>query len=107
MQDMHLGQLLIGPTGHTYRISEPSFRSNYSNYLQSFEFGLLAQGTIQTLKRFPTAEVIGHFHDGNVLVIPEGSQDHFLSSFNEELDRIRRDLRLSYPQKVEMKRLYN
>nr|YP_009478058.1 hypothetical protein AnanMp22 [Anthoceros angustus]AVP12834.1 hypothetical protein AnanMp22 [Anthoceros angustus] len=49
MQDMHLDKLLVGPTGHKSRVSAEYFRSNYSNYLQSFEFALLAQGTINTL----------------------------------------------------------
>jgi hypothetical protein len=36
---------LIGPYGHKYWVDDVHFRSSYPSYLQSNEFGLLAQAT--------------------------------------------------------------
>jgi hypothetical protein len=61
---------LEGPTGDRYRVTRESFMSSYPNFLQSYEIGLIGQTTIETVSQYPSVEVLGHYHDGNVLAIP-------------------------------------
>ena len=65
-----MDEFLVGPTGHPYKVDEHSFRSAYPNWLQSYEFYLLAKATIETINKFgKDVSVIGHYHDGNTLAV--------------------------------------
>ena len=96
------GSTIKGPTRHEYMINEGQFQSSYPNFLQSFEFYLLAQSTIMTIPHF-NAHLIGHFHDGNVVIISKQQADDYIELMNENLDKLRIDLTLKYPQVVEVK----
>ena len=95
------GQTIKGPTRHEYLINESQHRTSYPNFLQSFEFYLLAKSTLNTLSLIPEAQLIGHFHDGNVIIIPSDLAEKFVSTVNVELESLRQDLSLKYPQTVE------
>lgn len=95
------GKTIYGPTGHGYLVDEHNFRTSYPNFLQTYEFYLLAKATLRSLDKVPSAELIGHFHDGNVVIVPEGEADLYLRSMDEALESLGEQLRLSYPQKVE------
>lgn len=97
---------LVGPTGHSYFVSEETFKTAYPNYLQSFEFALLAQTTLETIKSFPSVEVIGHYHDGNVLAIKVSEKDEVLNFMFDRIGQIGSALGLRYKQKLEVKRSY-
>nr|YP_009710004.1 putative phage/plasmid DNA primase [Coleochaete scutata]QFU80109.1 putative phage/plasmid DNA primase [Coleochaete scutata] len=103
----YLGDSLVGPTGHTYAVSEESFKSAYPNYLQSFEFALLAQTTLETMDTYPKVEIIGHYHDGNVLALPIDSKDEIIGFMLERIGQIGTDLGLRYKQKLEVKRFFS
>jgi len=95
------GKTIYGPTGHGYMIDEHNFRSSYPNFLQSYEFFLLAKATLTSLEKVPEAQLIGHFHDGNVVIVPELEAELYLSHMDEALGLLGNRLRLAYPQKVE------
>jgi phage/plasmid-associated DNA primase len=99
-------QIIYGPTGHGYEVNDHLFQSSYPNFLQSYEFYLLAKATINTLKAFPKAELIGHFHDGNVVILPAEQEERFLLQINENLNVIKDKLGLQYPQIIEHKVFY-
>ena len=103
MQREFDGQLIKGPTDHEFKIDKHQFMSNYPNFLQSFEFYLLAQATLNTLHEVPNSELIGHFHDGNVVIIPRGEINVYISTMNRHLEVLRQDLGLAYEQVVEFK----
>ena len=98
------GLTIKGPTRHEYLINQGQFQSSYPNFLQSFEFYLLAQATIMTLPNFD-AHLIGHFHDGNVIYIAKHEVQDYIKLMNENLDKLRNDLTLKYPQVIEVKEL--
>jgi P4 family phage/plasmid primase-like protien len=95
------GQLIKGPTYHEYKIDDHQFMTSYPNFLQSFEFYLLAQATLKTLEEVPDSELIGHYHDGNVVIVPTAHSTHYISIINRHLETLRQDLGLSYEQIVE------
>jgi hypothetical protein len=37
VQEQYMGEFLTGPTGHSYKVTETTFKTAYPNYLQSFE----------------------------------------------------------------------
>jgi hypothetical protein len=65
------GKILAGPTGHSYAVTPETFKSDFSHYLQSYEFAILAKATIRTMSQFPDAIIVNHFHDGNVHLVRE------------------------------------
>lgn len=106
VKKLDVGEELIGPTGHCYLVTEENFRSSYANYLQSFEFGLISKGTLNCLLKHPKAEIIGHYHDGNVIALPKGDVQQFLSDVGEEVSGLGSALGLRSRQRIELKRLY-
>lgn len=99
----HLGDFLVGPTGHAYMVTQETFPTAYANYLQSFEFALMAETTLRIKKKFPEIEVIGHFHDGNVLLIPEAIIEETKDYQERVLKELGYSLGLSYKQTLEVK----
>lgn len=95
------GQFIKGPTHHQYKIDNHQFMTSYPNFLQSFEFYLLAQATLKTLEEVPDSELIGHYHDGNVVIVPTSQATHYISIINKHLEALRQDLSLGYEQVVE------
>jgi hypothetical protein len=102
----NVDEYLHGPTGHFYLVTEVDFKSAYPNYLQSYEFALLAQTSLEVMSEFPRVQLIGHFHDGNVWVVPIEEREAFVSSFGRILAQIGSDIGLRYKQKIEVKRIY-
>jgi len=102
----YLEEGLLGPTGHHYMYSRDTFRNAYPDFLQSYELCLLAQAAIETVIQFPEVEIIGHFHDGNVLCIPESIQSEVVTFISDRVTSIGQDLGLSYPQVLEMKKVF-
>ena len=101
-----MGREMRGPTGHTYKVSEESFKTAYPNYLQSYEFVLISKSIIETIKRYKTVELIGHYHDGVVLAIPKGQRDQIMEVLQEELNSIRIKLGLTYKIEYELKSVF-
>lgn len=99
-------EYLIGPTGHAYLVTEETFKTAYPNYLQSFEFALLAQTILEVVKKFPEVEIIGHYHDGNVIALPIEKKDAILADLLEKFSEVGQDLGLAYTQKLEVKRFF-
>lgn len=106
IKEEYMGKSMIGPTGHTYKVSEESFKTAYPNYLQSYEFVLISKSITETIKRYQTVELIGHYHDGVVLAIPRDLRDEVLEALQEELDSIRIKLGLSYKLEYEVKSVF-
>lgn len=103
----HDNEYLTGPTGHSYFVTESSFKTAYPNYLQSFEFSLLADTTLRTKEMFPDIQVLGHYHDGNVLALPTDNKDEILAFMSERILALGKSLGLGlYPQKLEIKRFF-
>lgn len=73
-----------GPTGRSYLVTDETFKAAYPNYLQSFEFVLLAQTTPETIDKFPRVQVLGDYHDGNVIALPFESKDEILEFMLEK-----------------------
>lgn len=95
------GQFIKGPTDHEFKIDGHQFMTSYPNFLQSFEFYLLAQATLKTLEQVPGSELIGHYHDGNVIIVPSSARDEYISLINGHLEKLRQDLELGYKQVIE------
>lgn len=106
VMDEYNNDYLIGPTGHSYLVNNVTFKSSYPNYLQSFEFGLIAQSTLNTFVKYPDMLLIGHYHDGNVLVVPSDKLEEVLQSFQIEMKGLGQNLGLRYPQSFEVKAIY-
>ena len=106
IREEYMGREMRGPTGHTYKVSEESFKTAYPNYLQSYEFVLISKSIIETIKRYKTVELIGHYHDGVVLAIPKGKRDQIMEVLQEELNSIRIKLGLTYKIEYELKSVF-
>jgi P4 family phage/plasmid primase-like protien len=96
---------LIGPTGHSYRVTKLNFKNVFPNYLQSFEFALLAHATLKTKDKY-NIEIIGHYHDGNVLAFKDETLDEAVDYMMNELTALGYKLGLNHPQKLEIRCTY-
>jgi P4 family phage/plasmid primase-like protien len=103
VMESHKGEELKGPTGHAYLVEEETFKSAYPNFLQSYEFALLAEGTLRFLEKFKSAILIGHFHDGNLILVKESEKAEAISELNKLVGDVGRSLNLLYPQTIETK----
>lgn len=106
LQQTYTGEKFVGPTGHEYLISDTEFRKSFSMYLQSFEFAILAQSTLNTLNKFKTSELLYHFHDGNFIAVKEDEVDEFFKELSIQVENTGNLLRLSYKQNIELKCKY-
>lgn len=106
MKKSYMDDYMIGPTGHSYLVSEESFRTAYPNYLMSYEFALLAQATLEAIEKYPQVTLIGHYHDGNVIAFPQEVFEESLQYLKDRVLVIGRELGLSYPQVLEVKKIY-
>ncbi len=103
IHDIYMEHYLIGPYGHKYWVDEVHFRSSYPSYLQSNEFCLLAQATLNAIKEFPRSEVYGHDHDGNVVAVQADEEKPFWESLSRHLRELGLPLGLAYTQRIEVK----
>jgi hypothetical protein len=99
-------EYLEGPTGHRYLVTESTFPSAFAHFLQSYEFALLAQATCETVNTFPRSEVIGHYYDGNVVIVPVGEEIAFIDCMNDCLNDLGNQLDLHYAQRIGVKCMY-
>lgn len=106
MKRSYMDDYMVGPTGHSYLVSDESFKSAYSNFLQSYEFALLGQATLETIEKFPEVTLIGHYHDGNVIAFPQEGFEQSLQYLKDSVLAVGKDLGLAYPQTLEVKRIY-
>lgn len=106
LKEANLGQLLTGPTGNTWLVTEEDWGSTYANYLISFEIALLGKSTLNVIDKYPTVEVIGHFHDGCVLAIPTENFDEIVKYHQDQIAKVGNDIGLQYTQKLEIKAIY-
>jgi hypothetical protein len=81
------GEYQKGPTGHSYRVEEETFKSAYPNYMQSYEFALLAEGILRFLSSHKDSLLIGHFHDGGLLLLPSDRVSPYLEELNPRLSK--------------------
>lgn len=106
VKEAYMNENLVGPTGHYYMVNEGEFYKNYPNWLQSFEFALLAETTIQIMHKYEDIELLGHYHDGNVLCIPRHRMESITSDLSAILEEVGKKLGLRYTQKLEIKHIY-
>lgn len=106
IKEENMNDYLIGPTGHKYLVNDHTFISAYPNYLQSYEFFLLSSTTLSLLSKFKQCEVIGHYHDGNTLLVPRDLQEEVNIFFIKEVERFGNELGLQYKQGLEIKKVY-
>jgi hypothetical protein len=100
------------PTGHKYFVTESTFRNVFANFLISYEFSILAHATLKTVETYNSKndirdhiEVIGHYHDGNVLLINKDDKDKILQILSDNVKDIGIKLGLQYIQKIEAKEI--
>ena len=106
LKEAYLGNNLTGPTGDTWLVTEESWRRVYPNYLISFEIALLAKSTLNVIEAYPSVEVIGHYHDGCVLMIPTDKYDEIIKYHQQQIGDIGKKLGLSFIQQIEVRRKY-
>lgn len=104
--NLYENEELVGPTGHKFNVDKHTFKTALPNYLQSFEFALLADATLKTKEKFPDMELLGHFHDGNVIAVPTNQMSSIIECFEQTLCNTGIGLGLKYKQKLEVKNLY-
>lgn len=78
--------------GHVYRVSEENFRNVYPNFLQSYEITLLGVSTNRVASKYPGVQVIGHYHDGNVLFIPNSILSEVVTAYQLEVESLGKEL---------------
>lgn len=93
---------LKGPSGHMYKVEESIFRNNFANFLQSYEFSTLAQATIETKQKYPEIQVLFHFHDGNVIAVPEEKKEEIYEYLNSRVEKVGERLDLQFKQNIEI-----
>ena len=101
------GYWLQGPSGHKYQISELSFRHVFPCFLQSYEFALLAGSTLELIKQYPQVEVIGHYHDGNVIAVPTSNLEEIIKALKEKLANLGKNMKLSFPIDIEVTEIFD
>jgi phage/plasmid-associated DNA primase len=106
IKEEFLGKEMKGPTGHTYMVTEETFKTAYPNYLQSYEFSLISKSVLGTIERYKMVELIGHYHDGVVLAVPAEKREIILETLQNELNKVRLNFKLSYKLEFELKAVY-
>ena len=103
VQDIYKYGDLIGPTKHKYPVSDSfnGFKTSFANFLASYEFALIANATLNTLEKYPLVEVLGHFHDGIVIIVPKRMEAEVQRCFQDELVRLGREMGLAYKIRIE------
>lgn len=104
--DLYNGENVVCPTGHRYPVDEHSLKTSYANYLISYEFALLAQATWEACTFFPSSEVLGHYHDGNVIAVRAEEKDKFMACLVHRVRDVGERLGLRYPQRIELKEMF-
>lgn len=95
---------MVGPTGHSYSVeSTDDFKTAYPNFLQSYEFAILAEATLRLIDQSPGIQVAGHYHDGNVLLLPKEEHNQLIEAFQGHVYQVGSELGLVYPQSLEFK----
>ncbi len=102
----YIDKEFIGPTNHIYKVTEENFRNVFPNYLQSYEITLLGMSALAVAEKYPEVEFIGHYHDGNVLLIPNVILEEVISYYQEQVTLIGLQLKLAYKQELEVKQIY-
>jgi len=97
---------LIGPTGHEYKIGSDEFKRIFPNYLQSFEFAILARSTNELLRIYPRSMLIGHYHDGNVLLIKKEELNIVIDKYKELVTNSGKYYGFKYPIMLDVKSIY-
>ena len=95
------GKVIKCPTGHEYLVTHESFASNYASYLQSYEICLVADSILGSHDEVPELEALGHFHDGALLLYPDGIE--LFPLLSKHLQKASEQLGLVYPQRWEVK----
>lgn len=95
------GKVIKCPTGHEYLVTHESFASNYASYLQSYEICLVAESILGSHDEVPELEALGHFHDGALLLYPDGIE--LFPLLSKHLQKASEQLGLVYPQRWEVK----
>ncbi len=90
-------QSFQGPTGHQFLINDDEFGSSFDNYLQFFEFTLIAQSTLNTMKKFQgQCDLIIHAHDGNAIAVKKDIEHEFINHLNKEVLQTGKKLGLKF-----------
>ena len=74
---------------------------------QSYEFALIAGPTLGLIQRHPRVEVVGSYHDGNVLVIPTAERDQILEQLRESVTDLGKRLGLGFPIDLELQEVFD
>jgi P4 family phage/plasmid primase-like protien len=106
IKDAYMDDFLEGPTGHAFKVTDETFRSAYPNFLQSYEIALLAQGFLNTVAKYPELEIIGHYHDGNVVAVPKEKYDEIMEFMTLQVKEVGQKLSLGYPQVIEIQQIF-
>ncbi len=103
----YIGKEFIGPTNHNYKVTEENFRNVFPNYLQSYEITLLGMSALDVAEKFPEVQFIGHYHDGNVLLIRNDILQQVIYYYQERVTYYGLQLKLAYKQELEVKQIFD
>ena len=67
---------------------------------------MLALSTINTLEKFPSSELLYHFHDGCCIAVKESQAKEFLDEISLQVEKTGELLGLKHPQKIELQKTY-
>lgn len=102
IKNQYLGDYFRGPSGHNYLVTEENFRNVYPNFLQSYEITLLAVSSVGVVSKYPDVQIIGHYHDGNVFLIPNNKVEEVISYYQSQITELGYKLGLKYKQELEV-----
>ena len=97
---------MVCPTGHQYRVNEDNFNNQFPCYLQIFEFALLAQPILDLCEKFPDSKLLGHYPDGNVILLKKETHSEAISYIRERVQECGKSLGLKSLQDLEIKRVH-
>ena len=91
--------LVVGPTGHSFLLkkeqNEDKFYENFDYYLQTYEFALLGNSVIEVIKEYSEVELIGHFDDSVVLLVPIIKSEEVLKYYKDKAVDLSKNLGVS------------
>jgi hypothetical protein len=106
IKNVYLNEHMIGPSGQSYLVTENNFRNVYPNWLQSYEITLLSVPFIELVKEYPSVEIIGHYHDGNVIMCKTEDVENVITYYNKKVTELGFKLGLKYKQELEVKAIF-
>ena len=70
------------------------------------EITLLSVPFLELVQKYPSVEIIGHYHDGNLIICKTEDVEEVIKYYNTKVTELGFQLGLKYKQELEVKAIF-